>query len=93
MNISVDTADTTSSFLNFLSDNVEQWKDSNIHLKDRQLHEYLNIECGIGVFTHVLNNTDIKIEYSDSKKIVINVMDDLATVSEKVDTFLELLEG
>lgn len=93
MNNPVEFPDTTSSFLYFLQDSLEEWKDNSIEQKDRVLHEYLNIECGAGVFTDVLNETDIRIEYSYSKHVVINVMDDLATVSQKVDAFLELLGG
>ena len=92
MNNAVQLPDKTASFSNFLVDYAEQWKVVSIHEKDRELHEYLNIECGAGVFTHVINNTDIKIEYSDSIQVVINVMDDLAVVSQKVDDLFGLLE-
>ncbi len=80
-----------NTFFHFLQDYVEQWNYANINEKDRELHEYLNIECGASVFTHVLNSTQIKIEHSESKHVLIDVTNDLATVSQQVEAFLNTL--
>jgi ascorbate-specific PTS system EIIC-type component UlaA len=52
---------------------------------------FLNVECGAGVFTHVMNPTQIKIEHSESKHVLIDVTNDLATVSQQVEAFLNTL--
>lgn len=80
-----------NTFFHFLQDFAEQWNHANIHEKDRELHEYLNIECGAGVFTHVVYPTQIKIEYSESKHVLIDITNDLATVSQQVEAFLNTL--
>lgn len=91
MTNSVDQTDDGNTFFHFLHDYVEQWNYANIHEKDRELHEFLNVECGAGVFTHVMSSTQIKIEFSESKQILIDVTNDLATVSQQVEAFLNTL--
>lgn len=91
MSNSVNQTNDSNTFFHFLHDYVEQWNYANIHEKDRELHEFLNIECGAGVFTHVMNPTQIKIEHSESKHVLIDVTNDLATVSQQVEAFLNTL--
>lgn len=91
MSNSVNQTNDSNTFFHFLHDYVEQWNHANIHEKDRELHEFLNVECEAGVFTHVVHPDHIKIEFSESKQVLIDVTNDLATVSQQVEAFLNTL--
>ena len=80
------------NFSQFLANDIDaDWHEASLEQKEFQLHQYLNIECGAGVFTHVMNPTQIKIEHSESKHVLIDVTNDLATVSQQVEAFLNTL--
>lgn len=91
MTNSVNQTDDGNTFFQFLKDYVEQWNYANIHEKDRELHQYLNVECEAGVFTHVVYPNQIKIEFSETKQILIDVTNDLTTVSQQIEAFLKTL--
>ena len=77
-----------NTFFHFLQDYVEQWNYANIHEKDRELHEFLNVECGAGVFTNQVDSISIRIHYDDTHEIIINTTNDLAIIDEQLERFL-----
>ena len=80
--------DTELLFSRFLDDVDAEWHNASLEQKEYQLHEFLNIECSVGVFTDQVGTTHIKVHYDDSHELIINTTDDLSSIDEQLDKFL-----
>ena len=76
--------------MNF-KDYVKYWKGCNISQKEYLLHDYLNIELSLGVFTHQIADNKVLIQYDSSHEIVININNSLCSVSDQIEAFIDSL--
>jgi hypothetical protein len=81
-----------STFSNFFAHDVDfDWLQASVEQKEFQLHQYLNIECGAGVFTNQVDSSCIKIHYDDTHEIIIKTTNDLASIDVQLERFLSSL--
>lgn len=78
-------------FSQFLEDVIVKWHNASLEQKEYQIHEYLNIECGAGVFTNQVGTHHIKVHYDDSHELLIHTADDLSSIDAQLDHFLSSL--
>lgn len=76
--------------MNF-NDYVDHWEECNISQKEYLLHDYLNIELSLGVFTHQIGDNKVLIQYDSSHEIVININNSLCSVSDQIEAFIDSL--
>lgn len=76
------------NFSQFLANDIDaDWHEASLEQKEFQLHQYLNIECGAGVFTNQVDSSCIKINCGN-QEIIINTTNDLAIIDEQLERFL-----
>lgn len=77
------------NFSQFLANDIDaDWHQASLEQKEFQLHQFLNIECGAGVFTNQVDSISIRIHYDDTHEIIINTTNDLAIIDEQLERFL-----
>lgn len=72
-------------------DPIIAWDQAPLKQKEYLLHEFLNIECSVGVFTDQVNSKLIKIHYNNNHEIIINTSSDLAVIDKQLELFLSSL--
>ncbi|EOZ8645379.1 hypothetical protein ACQWTT_001130 [Acinetobacter baumannii] len=80
-------------FSDYLGEMISNWETASLDEKDYQLHDFLNIECGAGVFTHQINEIEIRIEYDSSTQITINTNQPLNVINLQLNSFLMALNS
>lgn len=76
------------TFEKYCTDVGLEWHKASLEQKEFALHEYLNLECGAGVFTNQVEPCSIKISFDDSHEITIDTTESLENINAKLDTFL-----
>lgn len=87
------TEENNQNFSDYLGEFSSLWHFATLNEKDYQLHDFLNIECGAGVFTHQVNGTDIRIEYDAAIQVIINTTQPLETIDFQINSFLSTLDS
>lgn len=78
-------------FSEFLNKNQVDWNASTLSEKEHELHEFLNMECGAGVFTDPVSATGIKVEFDQFKKIVIDTSVELTAIDQQINDFFKVI--
>lgn len=82
---------TAESFSHFLNEQHAPWATASVLEKEKLLHDYMNTECGAGVFTHQVGKTDIKVEFSKVKETIIDCSSDLKAIDQQIEDFFKTI--
>lgn len=93
MNLCIED-DSKPFFSDFILEEKNNWQNYTIVQKEYQVHQFLNIECGAGVFTFPITKKDILITCTydnESRFIILDTQCDLDIIDERLENFLKQL--
>lgn len=79
------------TFIQFIGEDVSKWHSANMDAKDHLIHEYLNVDLSLGVFTNIINENQIELHFDPQHTAVVDASASLEAINHTIESFINTL--